>query len=224
METESGEVRESGAGGGVGLPLVAVSLFKGPVHRARKPEVWSTLLGLQAQVRDYVGVLGLQLYVDEAEGYAFLRSPVDIHDHDDEAEPESGRSGPTVPRLVTRRPLTFELSLLLALLRKKLAEFDGGDGSEPRLIIARSEMVEMIRLFLPSTSNEIRLLDQIDRYIKQAQDLGFLRPLNHDADQFEVERILKAYVDGQWLGEFSQRLQEYRQSLEEQASGGGQDG
>jgi len=33
-----------------------------------------------------------------------------------------------LPRLVQRRALSFPVSLLLALLRKKLAEFDAGGG------------------------------------------------------------------------------------------------
>ena len=37
---------------------------------------------LQAQVRDYVAVIGLQVVIDEAEGYAFLRQRPD----DEEAE------------------------------------------------------------------------------------------------------------------------------------------
>lgn len=33
--------------------------------------LWNALLNLQARVRDYVAVLGLELVLDEAEGYAF---------------------------------------------------------------------------------------------------------------------------------------------------------
>lgn len=32
------------------------------------------LLALEARVRDYVGVLGLELILDETEGYAFVRA------------------------------------------------------------------------------------------------------------------------------------------------------
>ena len=58
--------------------------------------------------------------LDEAEGYAFLRARP--HEEDDNAE--------KLPRLVARRPLSFPVSLLLALLRKKLAEFDAGGGHD----------------------------------------------------------------------------------------------
>jgi hypothetical protein len=61
-------------------------------------------------------VLGLELVLDEAEGYAFLRARPE--------EEDSDTSASKLPRLVARRPLSFPVSLLLALLRKKLAEFD----------------------------------------------------------------------------------------------------
>jgi hypothetical protein len=49
-------------------------LLKGVLYQESDPALWSTLLELQARVRDYVAVLGLELMLDEAEGYAFLRS------------------------------------------------------------------------------------------------------------------------------------------------------
>ena len=65
-----------------------------------------------------------------AEGYAFLRSRL----------PDGDDTGAQLPRLVARRPLSFPVSLLLALLRKKLAEFDAGGGQEAggvRLVLTR---------------------------------------------------------------------------------------
>ena len=83
---------------------------------------------------------------------------------------------PRLPRLVARRPLSFPVSLLLALLRKKLAEFDAG-GGDTRLVLSRDEIVELMRVFLPEASNEARLIDQIETHINKIVDLGFLRRL-----------------------------------------------
>ena len=47
--------------------------MKGVVYRDTHDRAWKHLLQLQPQVRDYVEVLGLQVVIDEAEGYAFLR-------------------------------------------------------------------------------------------------------------------------------------------------------
>ncbi len=185
------------------LPPVLIALLKGIVYAENNPALWDDLLQLQARVRDQMALLGLELMLDEAEGYAWLRTrPVQ------EGEPE-------LPKLITRRQLSFPVSLLLALLRKKLAEFDAS-GDDSRLILSRDEIAELLRLFLPDSSNEIRLLKQIDSHINKIVELGFLRKLRGHEQQFEVRRILKAFVDAQWLQEFDQRLAEYQEQLAKQ--------
>lgn len=182
------------------LSTLVVPLLRGVLYQEGDAAAWGRLLDLQARVRDYVAVLGLELVLDEAEGYAFLRS---------RAEPE-GESAP--PRLVARRPLSFPVSLLLALLRKKLAEFDAG-GGETRLILSRDEVADLIRLFLPEGSNETRLIDQVETHLNKIADLGFVRRLRGQEQMYEVRRILKAFVDAQWLAELDQRLAAYRAQL-----------
>ena len=185
------------------LTPVLVQLLKGPVHRDGHEKIWHQLLGLRSAVADYVIVLGLQVVVDEAEGYAYLRSrPVE-------------ETGEEVPRLIPRRSLSYPVSLLLALLRKKLAEFDAVS-SDSRLVLSREQLIELVRTFLPDSSNEARLVTAIDSHIGKVVDLGFLRPLRGQPDQFEVRRILKAYVDGQWLGEVEARLRAYRDRLHDE--------
>jgi hypothetical protein len=184
------------------LPAVLVPLLKGVLYRDDDALRWSALLQLQGRVRDHVAVLGLELMIDEAEGYAFLRSrPV-----------AEGDPAAALPRLVVRRPLTFAVSLLLALLRKKLAEFDAA-GGDTRLILSRDQVAEMLRVFMPEGSNEARLIDQVDTHINRVVDLGFVRKLRGQDGMFEVQRILKAFVDAQWLGEFDARLAAYRAQL-----------
>jgi hypothetical protein len=203
--TEQTESTESTQG--IALSRVLIGLMKGVVYRESDALLWQDLLALQARVRDYVSVLGLELMFDEAEGYAFLRTrPIA------DGEPE-------LPRLVQRRALSFPVSLLLALLRKKLAESDAGGGeagNSSRVILTRDEVVELIRVFLPSGSNEAKLIDQVETHLNKIIELGFVRRLKAPGgDQaFEVRRILKAFVDAQWLSEFDQRLAGYQAQLE----------
>lgn len=184
------------------LSLATTHLMKGVVYRDDHPVAWAHLMRLQAQVRDHVAVLGLAVIVDEAEGYAFLRStPRD--DDDGEA---------TIPRLIPRRALSFHVSLLLALLRKRLAEFDASN-ADTRLVLTRQQILDMCTVFLPSGSTEARLVDQLDAHVTKAVELGFLRRLP-DADAgFEVRRIIKAFIDAQWLADFEARLAEYAAEL-----------
>lgn len=198
FDTDAGGPADSA----VALSSVVVPLLKGVIYREEHPDLWSTVLGVQAGIRDYVAVLGLELILDEAEGYAFLRS-----------RPESEEDGAKlIPRLVNRRQLSYPVSLLLALLRKKLAEFDAG-GGDTRLILSRDEVVELIRIFLPAGSNEVKLIDQVDTTLNKIAELGFVRRLRGQGQIIEVRRILKAFVDAQWLADFDERLVEYRQQL-----------
>ncbi len=187
----------------VDLSILAISLLKGVIYREGDERLWMPLLNLQARVRDYVGVLGLELILDEAEGYAFLRAKIEADVEDTEK----------LPRLIARRPLAFPVSLLLALLRKKLAEFDAG-GGDTLLVLSREDIVELMRVFLPDSTNEVKLITQIDTHINKVVELGFLRRLKSTgAASYEVKRILKAFVDAQWLAEFDARLTEYQQQL-----------
>jgi hypothetical protein len=178
------------------LGPVLVSLFQGVLYRESAETLWQSLLDLQARVRDYCSMIGLELILDEAEGYAYLRQRAPMPD------------GPDLPRLVQRRPLSFPVSLILVLLRKKLAEFDATSG-DTRLVIGRDDIADQMRLFLPDTGNEARLLDRMDTHLNKVVELGFLRRLRAQDGQFEVRRVLKAFVDAQWLDDFAQRLDAY---------------
>lgn len=182
------------------LSLLLIALLKGVVYQESDPHLWGTLLRLQVQTRDYFRVINLDLHLDEAEGYAFLRSSADSEEDE------------SAPRLISRRPLSFPVSLLLALLRKKMAEFDAS-GSETRLILTQDQIVDTIRVFMTESTNEVRIIDQIGRHINKVTEMGFLRPLRNQNQTWEVRRILKAFIDAQWLSEFDARLQAYYQHM-----------
>ncbi len=178
------------------LPPLLIALLQSVLYRDSDLARWQALLDLQARVRDYYVIIGLELVLDEAEGYAYLRQRPVVE------------GAAELPRLLPRRPLSYPVSLILVLLRKKMAEFDV-TSSDSRLVMSREEIIESIRLFLPDTVNEVKLLNRIDTHINKIIELGFLRRLAGQDQQFEVHRILKAFVDAQWLNEFEQRLTEY---------------
>lgn len=189
------------------LTSVVVPLLKSVLYRDADPALWAALIELQAHVRDYVDVLALDLVLDESEGYAFLKARPDPEDE----------SAPKPPRLVARRPLSFQLSLLLALLRKKLVEFDAS-GADTRLVLSLEAVVELVRVFSPANANEARLMDQVQAQLNKLVELGFVRKLKAAsgraaAPDYEVQRILKAFVDAQWLADLDARLAAYHAQL-----------
>lgn len=181
------------------VATVAIRLMRGVVYREADTDGWAALERTLGPVRDHFGTIGLQVVVDDIEGYAFLRAQED--DQDDEP----------LPRLVRRRALSYPVSLLLVLLRKRLVEFESS-GGEGRLVLTRDQIVEMLRIFLPDSTNEARMIDQVDTTIRKVVELGFLRPLRRLASHWEVQRILKAYVDAQTLGDLAGRLTEYAEA------------
>jgi len=183
------------------LSTVVINLMRGPVYRDSHERTWNCLLGLRPQVADYVKIMNLEVFVDEAEGYAFLRS----RPTDDLEESE-------LPRLVARHRLSYHVSLLLALLRKRLAEFDASS-SDPRLVVTRDQIIDMLRVYLPDSTNEARIVDTVDTNINRVVDLGFLRRMQGQENVYEVRRIIKAFVDGQWLADLDRRLDEYLEEL-----------
>ncbi|MEJ2662104.1 MAG: DUF4194 domain-containing protein [Desulfobacteraceae bacterium] len=178
------------------LGPVVVKLMKGVVYRDAHEAEWQDLVLLESQVSDYVRVIGLELVMDEAEGYAYLH----------QAEP--AQDGAKLPRLMQRRPLSYPVSLLCVLLRKKLVEADVS-GEQIRLVLTRDQMAEMMRVFLKDQPNEAKLMDRIDAHINKVVELGFLRRFSKDAQTFEVRRILKALVDADWLAQMDEKLGEY---------------
>ena len=121
------------------LSPVLVTLLKGFIERERQPALWQDLLNLERRVTDYFSVIGLELMLDEVEGYAYLRQ-----------RPREDDTDVDIPRLISRRPLGYAVSLLCVLLRKKLVETDAS-GGETRVILTREQLVDMMQVFLPES-------------------------------------------------------------------------
>jgi Domain of unknown function (DUF4194) len=182
-----------------------IQLMRGVVYREQDEATWSTLDRNPPPVRDHFAAIGVDVIIDDTEGYAYLQT-----------RPEADGEEP-LPRLVKRRTLGYNLSLLLVLLRKRLLEFETA-GAEGKLVLSRDQIVEMLRLFLTESTNEARVVDQADTTIRRAADLGFLRQMHARSDQWEVRRILKAYVDAQTLSDFAGKLAEYASAVSGKAA------
>ena len=179
-----------------------IRLMQGVAYREKNEDVWRILERHSAPVLDHFAEIGIDVVIDDLEGYAYLRV----------IEPDEGED--PLPRLVNRRSLTYPQSLLVLLLRKRLAEFEGS-GEEGKLVLDREQLVEMLRVFLPESTNEARVVQKIDQTIEQVVKLGFLKLLSGgrgargEARAWEVQRIIKAYVDAETMSDFAAKLTEY---------------
>lgn len=174
-----------------------IRLLQGVVYEEDK-KTWDLVVAYQADIRQYLHVLGLLLEVYESEGYAFVKQ-----------KPAEADEEEALPVLVRRMPLSYPVTLLCVLLREKLLEFDARGGDSSRLIVSREQIREMILVFLPEKSNEARVVDSIDATINKLIDYNFLRKLTNRTGEYEVMRILKARITVAELQEIKQKLYEY---------------
>ncbi len=175
---------------------VVIHLMRGILYKEEKPRIWQTMEQFEGAVRDHLAIINLDLEIYDSDGFAYLKSK------------EEQEGTPSLPRIMARRPLSYPVSLMLALLRRKLTEHDTYS-SEPRLIIGVDEFTESISAFFPTSNNEVKVLKRMDAHLQRIHDLGFIRFMDAKKQKFEVKRILKAYIDAQWLSDFNVKLEEY---------------
>lgn len=180
---------------------VIIKLFQDVVYQEDVAN-WDLLLRHVTPIREYFGKIGLELQLHETEGFAYLHQPDD--DTDDEV---------SLPRLVRRDKLSYEVTLLGVLLREKLLQFEASGSTSPRLILPKDEIHEMLRLFFKDHTNEVRLMRDFDISVNKMVELGFLKRLTGaDNNLFEVRRILKAKFSADTLVEIKQKLQAHAES------------
>lgn len=178
-------------------PLI-VKLFQSVIYDDDH-KTWQELLSFQHQIRTYFATIGIELHLNELDGFAYLSQP-------DEME------GAKVPRLVRRMPLSYEITLLLVILREAIEEFDVQNTDSRKLFITNTELKERIELFFADKADKVKLLERFDAYINSVVSLGFLKEAQvraHD-DQtktFEVMRIVKAKINNEKLEEIRAQLQ-----------------
>ena len=174
--------------------LSSITLLKGILYDHQK-DAWSNLLQYEAEVRKYFSTLALDVYIDKSEGYAYLLQK--------ELEEEM-----QLPKLGEKRQLNFFTSLLCIILRKYLLEQDA-HGGNVRAIISQAEIINRIKIFLPGATDEAKQQDRIVSTINKVIEIGFLRKLDDNGNNYEIHRIIKGYINAEVIENTLQRLKQY---------------
>ena len=185
------------------LPVL-IALMKGITSREDDAAVWQALLELQARVREYVAALGLELVIDESGGVWLPPSTCRCR----------RRAG------TAKAGCASALGIFGQPAAGPVAQEARGVRCGWRRIAPHPEaeqIADMARLFLADTGNEAKLMDRVESDMKKIVEMGFLRRLRGSEDRFEVRRILKAFVDAQWLAEFEKRWASIRLTAGEAA-------
>jgi hypothetical protein len=178
-----------------------VRLLKTPVERTAS--VWQDILNYQQEIQDYISQLGLELVVRKDEGFAFVRQFEDS---------EGNTLG-----LVARRPLGFEVSVILIVLRQLLEEFDSNPTQfqVAERFITNTEIKEELTLFFQEGFNRLRFTKELDTFIARVVDLGYLKEIGRKDQEitYQIHRIIKEKVSLDVLKDFQEKLQAYVESV-----------
>ena len=184
---------------------VCIKLLQGAIYENEEPEAWKLLQQYQREIAAYFDQIGISLFIEPADGYAFL----------EQKESEEGDSKSV--RLIRHYPLSFELSLLCVLLREALEQFDVSQNTSSILVLKASEIRGMLSIYFKEKTDQTKLYKELNRYLNQAAEIGILKNLSAkdlnktgDADidpAYEVRRIIRAKVSTDFLAEFKDRLQ-----------------
>jgi hypothetical protein len=162
-------------------------------------KAWSNILDYQIEISQYFDVIGIELIVDKKDGFAFLK------------QKELDEDGTTIG-LTRRTPLSYELTLISVLLREWIEEFEIKDTDSRNLFITHKQIKDRAEFFFKEKSNKVKLLKNIDKYIKDTMELGFLKEIKKDKKfpndtLYEVKRIIKAKITNDKLEEFKKKLE-----------------
>jgi len=174
--------------------LSLITLLKGILYSHQK-DAWENLLQYEPEIKKYFTAISLDVYIDKSEGYAYLQ----------QNEPEEEEE---MPRLAEKRQLNFFTSLLCIVLRKYLLEKDA-QGGPVRAIITQQEIINRTKTFLPAAPDEAKQQDKIITTINKVIDIGFLRKLEDNSNNYEIHRIIKGFVNAGVIDEMLQKLERY---------------
>lgn len=179
---------------------VCIKLLQNPLYRTDNNDAtWSLLQTWQSDIDRYFFTIGLHVFVDFADGYAFLEQC----EFDEEEEP--------LPKLIAERPLTIQDSLLCVLFREALDQFDTSQNQSVNLVMTTSEIKDRLDTFFTEKKDQTKVFKKLDESLNRLKELTFIKEIDagssHQIDRtFEIRRILKAKVNAEFISEFRDKL------------------
>ena len=203
----------------------AIRLLRGPVYRKQeKKETWNTLITYKSSLDEYFGVLGLRVFLETEDGYAFLeevgeRLEKGMEDETEEMEAEVKTS---LPHLIRKTPLSYQASMLCVLLRYEIEKFETSQSEADCVIMRKSEIAALYRSFTKDRADEVKQMKNLDRTLKTLSDLTYLftgpdtfsqGEISDDAE-FELSPILKARIDTDFMKELLSKMKRSSENAE----------
>ncbi len=184
-----------------------IKLLQGPVYADDKA-IWRELLGWQSAIQEYFGKIGMELLINESDGFARVLQP-ETDENDDNP----------LPRLMKKQAISYEATLLCVILREGLEEFDvRSEGT--KYFLTQKEIKERIELFYKEQTNKSKLWKELSKPITSLINIGILKlnredVANKDNNQYEVKRIIKAFISNDKLEEIKNKLSGYVNTIQQ---------
>ncbi|MCU0498702.1 MAG: DUF4194 domain-containing protein [Anaerolineae bacterium] len=181
---------------------VLITLLKGIIYSDENREIWKSLKQYEIPIRAYFAKMGLQLYVSD-EGFAYLSQPSD--------DEQDGDDIYKLPRLTTRRALTYTVTLLCVLLRERLRLFEADEPDSDQYILTQEQLYDLMERLWPERGDEKARIKKMNEDIQKVVALGFLRESEVLGEKrYELRRILKHLINADKLSEIRDKLAKYR--------------
>lgn len=181
---------------------LAIRLLKGVVYE-EDMRLWGDLTKVhELPLRRYFEQIGLALVVNRQEGFAYLRQP-----------PSDETADAALPRLMVRRTLTLDQSILCVLLRECLEEYTVSESASREPILSLRDLRDLVELFFRERNTQQRFLKDVKKTVEDVRKMGFLEPVdnsdgnpNEDEARYRVKRILKAFINADELHQLAQQI------------------
>lgn len=174
-----------------------IKLLKGVVDN--NDTVWGDILTYQADIQNYISVMGLELIVKKDDGFAFIRQLM--------------LDDTKTINLVSRRQYGFDVSVMLVVLRQMLEDFDSNptESQAADKYVTSLDIKEETEMFLPASYNKVKFEKELDNNIERIVGFGFLVPPknNEGEKRYKIHRIIKEKITIDDLFDFKKQLSDY---------------
>ncbi len=184
---------------------LCVRLLQGPLFEDDNKEIFEALRLWNKEVNSYFNIIGLKLFYSDEIDYAYLQ----------QIEDEDGNVIDNLNRLLKRHPLTYEVSLILVILREELDKFELENINTENLILKESEIADLVSPFYQNKIDKVKYNDMIATNLNYISNMSLIKRINTSSDNIQlssdreyiIRNIIRAKVDANFLKEFKEQLE-----------------
>lgn len=178
--------------------LAAIRLLQGVVYSS-SADAWQQVLTYRSDLQDYFARIGLILMVAEDDGIAYLRQ---------RSDEERDSDGDKLPRLMTRTPLSLNVTMLCVILRDEYRRFEDVDLDNTRCTVTIDALLPTWKSMQPSKHDDVKNRETLVSTMRKVEKMSVVGKFG-DADEYEIKPILKARMPIDSLVELKDQMKQH---------------